>query len=331
MDDFEELLINIDEDDGEYKKLIDEEFDVDIAQEESEEDEQDNISTEDFSPETEVTSDSQTVNEDQKSDSHVKDEPLHENDKSAEKISPEDDLLLFKIPGTKSFNTKEPYLIQINNEKLDEEKENLKLSFYFISKKETDDSLHRNIRDNLMRFIRKPNENIQNKYSEFIYKIISLEIEKIIKYFLIEDGQNKLFVYHLGPLVLYKIISKIFEKNNIGFCYKQIKVNKSSKFFPENFIIETVLKWYTENINVLKLPFDSIQHLEAIKSLSEKKYQRELRIFNQKLFTINQKVGSQKRISSEQLLLLKGEEWFGLSNIEVFKRFSDRTIFHRPL
>ena len=49
--------------------------------------------------------------------------------------------------------------------------------------------------------------------------------------------------------------------------------------------------------------------------------------FNSRLNKVNAKVPPDRAISRERLFRLKGAEWFGTLNIEIFKRFIGRSIF----
>ena len=142
------------------------------------------------------------------------------------------------------------------------------------------------------------------------------------------DQENeKLFVYHIGPLTIYKILKEEFILKKYGFCYAYLPGNKAARFFPAEFVKEIILKWNTENINMLELPFDSIQKYEEIKNLVMKKYQNDLRIFNTRFDQLNAKIDPAKSISRSRLFQLKGSEWFGILSIEIYKRFMGNSIF----
>ncbi|MCU0847292.1 MAG: hypothetical protein MUD12_05335 [Spirochaetes bacterium] len=233
----------------------------------------------------------------------------------------------FTVKGTKSWNTKEPYIIDLDFTLFENEKKDLNASFYFTEKTITAEMINLNVKKMLINFIRKPSLNVSNEYDAFIYKIIIDEIENIKKYFNIEESKKQLFIYHLGPLSLFKIIMVRFETQKFGFCYKYSKGNMAVKFYPHEFIKMKILIWFEQNINALDISFDSIQAYEEFKDIIEKRYSIELKNFNARYNDIISRMPPEKTISREKLLKIKGADWFGLSNMVVYKRFIERTIF----
>jgi hypothetical protein len=136
-----------------------------------------------------------------------------------------------------------------------------------------------------------------------------------------------LFRSHIGPLTVYKFFKDDFYQNKYGYCYKYLPGNKAARFFPDEFIKATVLKWFEENINTLRLPFDSIHKYEEMKKLATRKYYNDLRTFNTRLDQLNSKLGADKSISRIKLFQVKGIQWFGHLNLEVYRRFIGGTIF----
>ena len=149
----------------------------------------------------------------------------------------------------------------------------------------------------------------------------------VAKNFKLDAATEKLFIYHAGPLTLYKYIREMFSNKKYGYCYKYLPGNKASRFFPEEFIKEIVMKWFEENINTLDLPFDSIQKYEEIKKIVSSRYYRDLRVFNGRLEQLNEKLGPDRSISRAKLFQLKGGEWFGQLNLEIYRRFLGGAIF----
>jgi len=249
------------------------------------------------------------------------------NRKSEQKKISDNDQFHFTVKGTKSWNSKEPYIIDLDHTVFKNEKKDLNVSFYFAEKTMPAETVNSNVKKMLINFIRKPSLNISSDYDAFIYKIIIDEIENIKKYFNIEESKSQLFIYHLGPMSLYKIIMMRFETQKFGYCYKYSKGNMAVKFYPYEFIKIKILTWFEQNINALDINFDSIQAYEEFRGIIEKRYSMELKNFNAKYNDIITRMPPEKTISREKLLKIKGTEWFGLSNMVVYKRFIERTIF----
>lgn len=231
------------------------------------------------------------------------------------------------LKGTKTWNRKEPYIIPIDHKARAADAANLQKSFHFVDAPMNPDVLKLKIKQEIVTFFRRPNDHITDRYADFIYKNIITEIEEIVDQFELDSNAEKLFLYHIGPLTIYKIIKEKFNQGRYGYCYKYLPDNKAVKYFPEEFIKEIVLKWFEENINTLDIPFDSIQKYEEIKKIVLQKYQTDLRLFNARLEQLNLKVGLDKTISRSKLFQLKGIQWFGYHKIEIYKRFLGNMIF----
>jgi hypothetical protein len=234
---------------------------------------------------------------------------------------------IFSVKGTKSWNRREPYLIRINADALKNDRESLKKSFYFVEEPSDQEAIRLRIKQEIVTFLRRPNEHISERYEVFIYKIITTAIGELSRSFKLNNANEKLFLYHTGPLTIYKFIRDNFSSKKYGYCYKYLPGNKASRFFPEEFIKEIVMKWFEENINTLDLPFDSIQKYEEMKKIVSFKYHENLRTFNARQEQLNEKLGPDRRISRVKLFQIKGYEWFGQMSIEIYRRFLGGSIF----
>ncbi len=238
------------------------------------------------------------------------------------------DKVRFTVKGTKFWNTREPYIIKIEPEKLGKDMSLLAKSFYFIRDKTERDKIEHTVKLKFARFMRNTSRNVISDYEEFIFKLIISETDKMLTRFKIDREKSKLFIYHIGPLTLYRIVLKKFDLDNIGSCYR-FSPEKGSvfSFIPEEYIKTVILKWYEININTLKLPFDNETELDAIIKSITKIYNASKRQFLIRLNELNRKLPPGKSIESHRLLELKGNQWFGYSNIIIFKRFLKKTIF----
>jgi hypothetical protein len=237
------------------------------------------------------------------------------------------DLEIFSVRGTKSWNRREPYIIRFNHEVLKNDMESLQKSFYFVEEPSDQGAIKLKIKQEIVTFMRRPTAHVTDRYQEFIYKNIIAAEQELSFNFKLEQNGDRLFMYHLGPLTVYKYIKDNFNNHKYGYCYKYLPGNKAARFFPDEFIKEIVLKWFEQNINILDLPFDSIQKYEEIKNIVFDKYHHDLKIFNARLDQLNAKLGSEKTISRIKLFQLKGDQWFGHLTIEIYRRFLGASIF----
>jgi hypothetical protein len=233
----------------------------------------------------------------------------------------------FSIRGSKSWNQHEPYIIQMDAATLTNDIESLEKSFYFVDEPADQAEIKLKIKQEIVAYLRRPSENVTERYREFIYRLIIASTQEIIRTFKIVQENEKLFIYHIGPLTIFRYIRELFHQNKYGYCYKYLPGNKAARFFPEEYIKDTILTWFEENINILNLSFDSLQKFDEMKKIVLIKYHSDLRLFNARLDQINAKAGHDKNISRHKLFYLKGNEWFGQLEIEIYKRFIGNSIF----
>ena len=233
----------------------------------------------------------------------------------------------FTIRGSKSWNQHEPYIIQMDTAALKNDIDSLQKSFYFVDEPSEQAEIKLKIKQEIVAYLRRPSEHVTERYCEFIYRLIISAAQEIIHKFKIVPENEKLFIYHTGPLTVFRYIRELFHHKKYGYCYKYLPGNKAARFFPEEYIKETILKWFEENINILNLQFDSLQKFDEMKKFVLVKYHSDLRLFNARLEQVNAKAGHDKNISRHKLFYLKGSEWFGLLDIEIYKRFIGNSIF----
>ncbi len=233
----------------------------------------------------------------------------------------------YTIRGTKSWNRREPYLITIDPKTLSNDFENLKKSFYYIEEPTDHETVRIRVKQEIVTFMRRPDDHITERYAGFIRAMVAAVVEGLIGSFEIKPDEQQLFIYHAGPLTIYKIIRDRFARHKLGQCYKYLPGNKAARYYPEEYIKFIVLRWFEENINSLELPFDSIHDYEAIREIVMKRYQNDLRTFNTRFDQIAERVGHERKFSRNSLLAMKGGQWFGYENIETYRRFLGTTIF----
>ncbi len=234
---------------------------------------------------------------------------------------------IFTLRGSKNWNRHEPYIMSVDPAGYRNDVESLQKSFFFVEDPADHDAIKQKIKQEIVAFLRKPSGNVTDRYSDFICKKISVMVRELSENFKLDQDVETLFIYHIGPLTVYRYLKDDFNHKKYGYCYKYLPGNKAARFFPDDFIKTTVLKWFEENINTLSLPFDSIQKYEEMKKIASRKYYNDLRTFNTRLDQLNTKLGAEKSISRIKLFQVKGNEWFGQLNLQVYRRFIGGTIF----
>jgi hypothetical protein len=258
-------------------------------------------------------------------DSKVDEEIDNKNiEKSAEKSR---EKVEFILRGRRSWNTRDPYNVNLSQEKLFADYEDLRRTFYFVSENAQEQAIHGDMKRAMFKFIRDPDKNIIEEYSEFIFKKMSQSFSGIAKNFDLPENKSLLFIYHLGISTLCKIILSLFQDSKTGSCFKLMTGNSVIKYMPSEFIKETAVKWHNEHIGN-DIQFDSILEYNELKRVVSKCYLIEYEKYNKKLDDLivksNLNIGRSDR---DQLFKKKWNDWFGKINIFVYNRFLERTIF----
>ncbi|MDY6935447.1 MAG: hypothetical protein SVZ03_14625 [Spirochaetota bacterium] len=235
----------------------------------------------------------------------------------------------FIIKGTRSWNTREPYIAVIEKGKLSKDYKDLGISVYFYHDINQTVIIKREINEAIVQYIRRGSKGISDQYGEFIYKTLFYYVQQLCDFFDIPRERLFLFAFHIGVLNLYRILIEVFNNSMLGHCYKLIPGKRVARYVPSEFIKERVLSWHDDNISILDLPFDGIHEFEEIKKGVSRKYYSEVDRFNEKINNeIKQlKPEPRRRFNRDDFMKSRWIEWFGIDKIVVYKRFVERTIF----
>jgi len=234
----------------------------------------------------------------------------------------------FTVKGTRTWNTKEPYVVPLDYAKLQVEKQDILQSFFFIEQPNNEDAVQGEIKRGMLRFLRDSSQNIRQDYSNFLAKQISLKTGDVAEFFGFSDDRN-LFIYHCGPFTVFRILYNDFLNLKTGYCFKYLSGNRVSRYLPQEFIKENVLMWFENNINVFDLPFDSISPYEDMRKVVSRRYYTEVDNNNNRLNEMIKKLhlDANPKFDRDDFFRSKWSEWFGAVNIQVYNRFVERTIF----
>lgn len=235
----------------------------------------------------------------------------------------------FSLRGTSTWNTKEPYIIKLDREILAKNKDDLSNTIYFNEDIPIEMKVAGQIKRAMIHYMRDPQMYVMNQYGEFIQKIVSQKAAELVDFFKISDSDRFLFIYHLAPLTVSRILIDSFELSGQGVCYRILEENKVSRYIPNEFIKENVLQWYDININSLTLPFDRVSEYNEIKRIVNEKYLEEKGKNEYKVSKAVEKYVAQtgKTIDPSVMIKKKAAELFGIDKIPVYNRFIDRTLF----
>lgn len=235
----------------------------------------------------------------------------------------------FTVRGNRTWNTREPYIIKIDNHKLKQNYDELNSTIYFVESPESETSVQGKIKLSLLKNITGERGEIISRYQEFVYKALFLLVREFGESFNLNGDKLSLFIYHTGVYTVYRMLLNNFQSFKIGFCYQRSAEKKVTRNFPAEFIKVAVLNWFEDNINIYDLPFDGIHEYNEIKRLVTARYYSELEKYNKKLdeLILENKLNHDKKFSREEFFRSKWDEWFGVNNIILYNRFIERTIF----
>jgi hypothetical protein len=266
------------------------------------------------------------VLKERRGDEHAGDKPQEYRETVEGSFSP---AIKFTIRGTRSWNTRVPYVIRMNSEKLERDYSDLSNSFIFLDDSVTGSNLEDGIRIAMLKFLRDRTQNITEGYRDFIIRIIDFHVGEISDFFDFKDEKLILFIYHLGPFSIYRVIINRLQNQKIGYCYKHLDGNRVSKFIPFEFIKGVVLEWFEKNINEYDLQFDRIQEFDEFRRTVSKRYYAEMDRISNVLDEVIKKSNLEYKTNINRLELFRSKwnQWFGLANIVIYKRFIEKTIF----
>jgi hypothetical protein len=235
----------------------------------------------------------------------------------------------FTVKGTCTWNTREPYIIKIDQSRLAKDYADLENSIYFNSEIPDKVKVAGMVKRAMIHFLHDHSMHILKRYEEFILKIIPIRIADIASFFRLTDENQRLFVYHLAPFTMHRILVDWFNHTEIGQCYKLLPDSKVSKYIPIEFIKEKVLLWFEANINIFEMPFDRVSEYNELKRLVNDRYNEE-RIINEKKMDkaiAHYHAQTGKVINREMLAKKKAAELYGSMQIIIYNRFIDKTVF----
>jgi len=235
----------------------------------------------------------------------------------------------FTVKGTRHWNTREPYIVHVDPERLGDDYRQLKDAFYFTISPLSDDALKGEIRRNLVKFKSGSDINVVSGYEEFLSRKISSLFNDIMDEFAISKENQSLFFYHLGPATVYNILMAEFKNNGYGSCFKYEEGNRIKRFLPTEFIKENVLLWFENNINSFDLQFDSINNFDTIRKMVTRKYYSEIDQFNKRVDEVIRRMDpdTQKKIDRKKFVRQKAPLRFSPMQMIIYNRFVEKTAF----
>ncbi len=235
----------------------------------------------------------------------------------------------FTVRGKSSWNTREPYVLKIEYEKLQKDYQELETVFYYISQPDTSENIDAAIKRSLVRYLSDPSKTALEEYEDFLKKSIASNLDMSCSFFAVREELRTIFAYHLGPVTIHRQLALVFQYEKYGQCCRYLPGNRVVRFLPVEYMKETVLNWCEANINSRNLEFDKIQLFSELRSLVARKYSAEVDKYSRLLdeTIARQKLDANPQFNRNDYFKSRFAHWFGVSRIQVYNRFIDKTIF----
>ena len=234
----------------------------------------------------------------------------------------------FIVRGTRTWNTREPYILTVIPEKLNIDYADMLKTFYFVKEEDKSSAVQGEVKRSMFKFIRDPEKNVIKDYTDFINsRLFSLTAEVGNNYGFQKEKLH-LFMYHLGVSTLHKILIASLQTLKSGYCFKLLTGNNVVRYIPIEYIKLIIFQWHNNNIKDDNLPYDGIIEYNEMKRIVSRKYTSEYEKYNSKLEDLLAKSNiNANKAEREYIFKGKWDEWFGKTNILIYNRFLERTIF----
>ncbi len=248
-----------------------------------------------------------------------------QNDASAKQAN-----VFFTVKGSKPWNTRDPYILPIDENVLLVEEEDIEYMVYYSKTSMNEEQIKAELRRALLKLtIDRQKYDIVAEYVEYINKKIISVLQEILEYFYINDTDQWLFYYHLGPQTICRIVLADMQLTGEGYCFSSRDGKKIKKLLPYEFIKKMSLEWCENNINNRDIPFDSVNALDLIRRQVSKKYYLEVDEFVAKIDSYLGTLDSEilKKLDRRLFIKQKALQIYNPKQILIYNRFIDKTIF----
>lgn len=231
-----------------------------------------------------------------------------------------DEYYYTQVKGTKEWNRNDAYILHVKGEDLKIEQQRF-YSSSFVTLNPSDNS---NI--NLAAALVRKNSGYSavTKYNKMVITLIEFAMSNISSKDFNDFGEESdIFLYHIGPIVIWNIIQEDMLRRDFGYCYAIDSKNSLNKFLPEIIIKKHIIDYWTEKFYDLKSSqVDS--YITYSKFISSIKDSYKI-LFDQAAST--RKRGSGDNLTLEQYLLENTGKFFGYRRAQVYRRFINESIW----
>ncbi len=220
--------------------------------------------------------------------------------------------------GTKDWNRNDSYILYIKRSDLiEEQKKFYSASFVTLNPSE-------NVNINLAAaMVRKNSGQAQApKYTKMIQTLLEFTTNSIFsKDFPYVTDDTYTFLYHIGPVVIYNIISEDMNRRDFGYCHI-VENNKIIRFFPDTILKKHIIDFWVDKFIDIKIEaVDGFINYQKGVSNIKASYKS---FFDHAAST---RRGLNDKQSIEDYMRENEGKFFGYRRAQIFKRFVPDNIF----
>lgn len=232
----------------------------------------------------------------------------------------DDEFFYTIVRGTKEWNRNDSYILYVKVKDLKEEEQ----KFYSSSFVVLNPSENSNI--NLAAALVRKNSGYSaaTKYNKMVSTLIDFAISNLAsKDFLDLNEESNIFLYHIGPVVVWNIIQEDMIRRDFGYCYNVDTRNMLNKFLPEFIIKKHIIDYWTDKFFEIKsTQIDSYITYSKCISMIKDSYKL---LFDQAAATRKRGVGD--NMTLEQYLIENTGKFFGYRRAQVYRRFLNDCVW----
>lgn len=167
--------------------------------------------------------------------------------------------------------------------------------------------------------ILEPND-VEQSYTEFLFTYFDLVVEISMLNVSVPHDLRKVFLFHIGPLSFFHLTRRFLQEAGTGTLHLRSGKSMIKKFIPFELLRKTVLDWW--RTQVLPAVGPEKNDGTAFNKISKavRKSHAELRAAADRKYEALPAAEKAGRIRSE-VYREHLNEWFGATNIIVFRRF----------
>lgn len=236
----------------------------------------------------------------------------------------------FTVRGKKSWNTREPYIVPIDQDVLAIEEEELEYMVYFIKDDISKERAMSEIKRAIVKLtIDRTSSDSLEAYGEFIYKRIVSLLNESVQFFQIPEADQWLYYYHLGPYTSWRMLLSDLQLSGQGYCFSVRDGKKVKKILPYEYLKKLTSEWYENNVSCKDMQFDSVNALDLLRRNVSRKYYSEIDEFVAKIDAYIKTLSPEivKKLDRKSFIKNKALQVYSQKHIIVCNRFIDKTIF----